>query len=83
MEKFDLLKVLMQDSKTSTPGVYNFTPIEVMAINKLLPFGTKLELEENVNKRSLLSKNDNLGWARRLRRSTLRKKVKKKYLRKI
>ena len=83
MEKFDLLKVLMQDSKTSTQGVYNFTPIEVMAINKLLPFGTKLELEENVNKRSLLSKNDNLGWARRLRRSTLRKKVKKKYLRKL
>lgn len=83
MEKFDLLKVLMQDSKTSTPGVYNFTPIEVMAINKFLPFGTKLELEENLNKRNFLSNEDNLGWARRLRRSTLRKKVKKKYLRKL
>ena len=46
METFDLKRILLSDSKTSELGVYNFTPIEVFTINRFLPFGTKLELEE-------------------------------------
>ena len=48
METFDLKRILLSDSKTSELGVYNFTPIEVFTINRFIPYGTKLELEDRI-----------------------------------
>lgn len=85
MEGFDLVKVLMADSKTSEVGVYNLTPVEVFVINQFLPYGTKLELEDRLLKSSSLSNkgSSNIDWAKRLRRTTLKRKNKKKLLKKL
>ena len=85
MEGFDLVKILMADSKTSEVGVYNLTPIEVFVINQFLPYGTKLELEDRLLKSSSLSNrgSSNIDWAKRLRRTTLKRKNKKKLLKKL
>lgn len=85
MEPFDLHRTLLADSKTSELGVYNFTPIEVFTINRFLPFGTKLELEERIMNRSTASikQSSTIDWAKRLRRTTLKRKRKRKYLRKL
>ena len=66
MEGFDLVKILMADSKTSEVGVYNLTPIEVFVINQFLPYGTKLELEDRLLKSSSLSNrgSSNMDWAK-------------------
>ena len=85
METFDLRRILLSDSKTSELGVYNFTPVEVFTINRFLPFGTKLELEERIINGSSVSnrQNSTVDWAKRLRRTTLKRKRRRKYLRKL
>ena len=85
METFDLKRILLSDSKTSELGVYNFTPIEVFTINRFLPFGTKLELEERIMNGNSVSNRPSsaVDWAKRLRRTTLKRKRRRKYLRKL
>ena len=51
----NLNDILQMDKKTNQIGVYNLTPVEAFLINKNLPFGTKLVLENEL-KRKFISK---------------------------
>ena len=55
----ELLKRLSLKSKTNENGIYKFVPIESIIINKYLPYGIKLELEERYEqKRSIFDKKE-------------------------
>ena len=51
----NLNDIFQMDKKTNQIGVYNLTPVEAFLINKNLPFGTKLVLENEL-KRKFISK---------------------------
>ena len=77
-------KTLFTESRTNQEGIYNFTPIEAFTINKELPFGTKLELEDRLFKRNIIfDMRTNSEWGRRLRHRTLQRKLKRKLTRKL
>lgn len=55
----DLLERLSLDSKTGENGVYKLVPIESLIINKNLPYGIRLELEERYEqKRTIFDKKE-------------------------
>lgn len=84
MSNFDLYQTLNNDTHTSTPGVYNMMAVQVLAINQHLPFGTKLELEDRlINKGKGKYDVHNMDWAKRLRKTSLKRKRKKKELKRL
>lgn len=55
----ELLQRLSLKSKTNENGIYRLVPIESIIINKYLPYGVKLELEERYEqKRSIFDKKE-------------------------
>ena len=55
----ELLQRLSLKSKTNENGIYKLVPIESIIINKYLPYGVKLELEERYEqKRSIFDKKE-------------------------
>ena len=56
----ELLQRLSLESKTNENGIYRLVPIESIIINKYLPYGTKLELEERYEQKRSIFDNKEL-----------------------